>query len=252
MLKFSPANAKLKALREVDELRPYLKNKRKVYSLDLLSGHTCPYAKDCFSAAVETPAGIRIKDGKDTQFRCFSASQEVVFPAVYASRKHNAQALRACQTSLEMGKLIFDSLPKDVGIVRCHVAGDFMSQQHFDAWLSVAMLRPDILFYAYTKSLPYWVNRIGMIPDNLILTASRGGRKDDMIEQYGLRSVRVVFSEAEAEGLTIDHTDECACRPSLRDQDFALLLHGTQPSGSAASAAIKQLKAAGTKFTYAR
>ena len=37
MLKFSNANAKTEALKEVDELKPFLLD-RKIYSLDLLSG----------------------------------------------------------------------------------------------------------------------------------------------------------------------------------------------------------------------
>jgi len=58
----------------------------------------------------------------------------------------------------------------------------------------------------------------------------------------------VVFSEAEAEklGLEIDHDDSHAARPSLRDQDFALLIHGTQPKGTAAATALKELKGKGS------
>ena len=63
-----------------------------------------------------------------------------------------------------------------------------------------------------------------------------------------LRSAKVVFSEAEAEklGLEIDHDDSHAARPSLRDQDFALLIHGTQPAGSEAAKALKELKGKGS------
>ena len=65
-----------------------------------------------------------------------------------------------------------------------------------------------------------------------------------MIEHCDLRSAKVVFSEAEAEklGLEIDHDDSHAARPSMRDQDFALLIHGTQPAGSAASKALQVIK----------
>ena len=45
MIKFSPANAKIEALKEVPELSKYLENKRKVYSFDLLSGYSCPFAE---------------------------------------------------------------------------------------------------------------------------------------------------------------------------------------------------------------
>ena len=49
MLKFSIANAKIEALKKVEELQPYLADKRKVYSLDLLSGYSCPFAEKCLS-----------------------------------------------------------------------------------------------------------------------------------------------------------------------------------------------------------
>ena len=88
MLKFSKANAKTEALKQVDELKPYLEGKRKIYSLDLLSGYSCPAAHDCLSKAVADENGKRkIKDGPHTKFRCFSASQEVQYTNVYNSRK---------------------------------------------------------------------------------------------------------------------------------------------------------------------
>ena len=80
MLKFSNANAKTQALANDAELAEYLTDKRKIYSLDLLSGYSCPHADECLSKAVVQPNGKRkIKDGKNTKFRCFSASQEVQY-----------------------------------------------------------------------------------------------------------------------------------------------------------------------------
>ena len=52
MLKFSNANAKIEALKNDAELSEYLTDKRKVYSLDLLSGYSCPFAEACLSKAV--------------------------------------------------------------------------------------------------------------------------------------------------------------------------------------------------------
>jgi hypothetical protein len=63
-----------------------------------------------------------------------------------------------------------------------------------------------------------------------------------------------VFSEQEAisQGLEIDHDDSHAADPDFRDSDFALLIHGVQPKGSEASAAIKELKAKGVNYSYSR
>ena len=250
MLKFSKANAKTQALKNDSELADYLTDKRKIYSLDLLSGYSCPYAEKCLSKAVQLPTGKRkIRDGKKTEFRCFSASQEVQYTNVYNSRKHNFDLLRK-QNHEEMVKLINSSLPENAGIVRIHVAGDFFSLPYMHAWYMVAALNPNVLFYAYTKSLKFWVGGINELPilHNFVLTASYGGRDDHMIDEFNLRSTKVVFSEAEAEelGLAIDHDDSHAAKPSLRDQDFALLIHGTQPAGSEASTALKKLKGKGS------
>ena len=255
MLKFSNANAKTEALKQVPELAEYLKDKRKIYSLDLLSGYSCPYAEKCLSKATfDISTGKRkIKDGLKTEFRCFSASQEVQYNNVYNLRKHNFDTLRQ---SNNMDLMLMDSLPKDTGIVRIHVAGDFFSPEYMWAWWLTASENPDKLFYAYTKSLRYWIDIPNEMPilDNFILTASYGGRDDYLIDELGLRSTKVVFSEAEAEmlGLEIDHDDSHAARPSMRDQDFALLVHGTQPKGSEAAEALKLLKKNKVKHSYNR
>ena len=249
MLKFSKANAKTQALANDAELAEYLTDKRKIYSLDLLSGYSCPYAEKCLSKAVVQDNGKRkIKDGKFTEFRCFSASQEVQYTNVYNSRKHNFDLLRNLHHN-DMFYMIDDSLPKDAGIVRIHVAGDFFNEEYMHAWYAVALNNPNTLFYAYTKSLRFWlsVNEFPIL-HNIVLTASYGGRDDHMIDQFNLRSAKVVFSEAEAEelGLAIDHDDTHAAKPSLRDESFALLIHGTQPAGSEAATALKQLKGKGS------
>jgi hypothetical protein len=249
MLKFSKANAKTQALKNDSELADYLTGNRKIYSLDLLSGWSCPHAKDCLSKAIITDEGKRkIKDGRHTQFRCFSASQEVQYTNVYNSRKHNFDLLRKLSCG-EMVDMINQSLPTNAGIVRIHVAGDFFSQQYMEAWYTVALLNPKILFYAYTKSLRFWlaINEFPIL-HNFVLTASYGGTHDHIIDEFNLRSTKVVFSEAEAEelGLAIDHDDSHAAKPSLRDNSFALLIHGTQPAGSEASTALKKLKGKGS------
>ena len=164
MLKFSKANAKTQALKNDSELADYLTDNRKIYSLDLLSGYSCPYAEKCLSKAVVQPDGKRkIKDGKKTEFRCFSASQEVQYTNVYNSRKHNFDLLRNLHFE-DMVELINGSLPKNAGIVRIHVAGDFFSRQYLDAWYIVALRNPKILFYAYTKSLRFWVGGVTEMP----------------------------------------------------------------------------------------
>lgn len=249
MIRFSEANAKIQALKKVAELAAFLDGKRKIYSFDLLSGWSCPFAKDCLSKAVLLASGKRkIKDGPQTKFRCFSASQEAQYTNVYNLRSNNFQDIRRIESPEMMADSIESAMPKNTGIVRIHVAGDLFNLIYFMAWVLVAKRNPHILFYAYTKSLPYWAELRDSIPYNLVLTASYGGREDAMIASHKFRSAKVVYSEQEAYdlGLEIDHDDSHAACPSLRNQDFALLIHGTQPKDSDAAVALKLLNGKGS------
>lgn len=243
-ISFQPSNAKLDALQKATGKR--------VYTVSLRSGWTCPFAHDCLSKAVVGPDGRRtIKDGPHTQFRCFSASQEVQYTPVYNNRFNNEQLLKSKATAMDMAHAIVSGLPKTSNIiVRIHVGGDFFNLRYFKAWIRVAKKFPNIVFYAYTKSLPYWIEERRRIDelDNFLLTASYGGRHDDLIEKHGLRYAKVVFSEAEASklGLPIDHDDTHAADISKRSQSFALLLHGIQPKNSEASVALRKLKGKGS------
>jgi hypothetical protein len=74
------------------------------------------------------------------------------------------------------------------------------------------------------------------------LNASYGGAQDYLIEQYNLKSVKVVYSVEQAGDMVIDHDDTSAF---MQDNSFCLLLHGVQPKGSEASKALSVLKKQG-------
>jgi hypothetical protein len=145
-------------------------------------------------------------------------------------------------------ELILESLPKDAAYVRIHVGGDFFMKYYFRAWCDVARLTPNVVFYAYTKSLRFWIEDKEYIPENMILTASRGGKDDSLISEHNLREAVVVYSKYAAKklGLKIDHDDSHAALPALRNQSFALLLHGMQPKGSKAGKAVRKLNGVGS------
>lgn len=245
-LKFSPANAKTKRLAKLSQLKRYLTGHNKVYSFDLSAGWTCPFARDC-QAKVYVENGRRwLQDGPHTQFRCFSASQEVAFPNVYDARKHNYDKLKGLHLN-DMVRLLDKSLPRDMGICRLHVSGDFFKSDYMFAWINMAMKYKYILFYAYTKSLRYWLkwkDYVDMLP-NFVLTASYGGADDKLIVPNRLRSARVVYSKYQARKLhlPIDHNDSHA---AIRGGDFALLLHGVQPANSVAAKVLRRLRGVGS------
>jgi hypothetical protein len=238
---YAPANAKLRRLQARLGV--------KVYSFDMLSGVTCPAAKDCKSwAEVQNDGTRRIVDGKHTVFRCFSASQEAQYTDVYRFRKANMDAALslAADSPMKCASALVEALPDRAAVIRIHVAGDFKILNYFDAWLEVCERRPDMRFYAYTKMLSFWQKRRDILPANLALTASRGGRFDHLIDSEGFREAVVVYSEHRAKRLRlpVDHDDSHAY--SLRGGSFALLIHGTQPKGSEAGKAVRKLRGAGS------
>jgi len=238
MVRFTPANSKLKKLYKVRELQRWLV-KRKIYKFDLRAGHSCPFAKDCLSKVVNG----KVVDGPDTQFRCYAASLEALYAQSYALHLANEIALKTASISSRMFKLLEAALPKNAGIVRFHTSGDFFNVPYFRAWLQLANNHPDVLFYGYTKNNFAWVKNINAIPPNFVLTASLGGKLDHLIDSHNLRSARVVYSVGEADslGLEIDDNDSHAAVPEWRNDDFALLIHGVQPKGSNASRALAVL-----------
>ena len=192
-----------------------------------------------------------ITDGEHQLYRCYAASDEAKSPQVRAARHWNFELLRR-ETEYEMFKRIKASLPKKAETIRIHVSGDFFNQKYFNAWANVARLNPDRLFYAYTKSLKYWIDyNPYRVPKNLKLTASWDHSNHKTIEQHKLKFAKVVFSEEEAAklGLEIDHDDSHAYGG---DKSFALLIHGTQPKGTMAAKAKNKLVTTGVIHSYGR
>ena len=135
---------------------------------------------------------------------------------------------------------------------RVHVGGDFFSDEYFLAWCLIAQKYKDKIFYTYTKSLPYWVNHLDQVPENFIITASRGGTHDHLIDEYDLKNVQVYFHPdlAKQDGVEIDHDDSLALDPNVKK--FGLLLHGSQEKNTNASKCIAQMRKEQIAFGYSR
>lgn len=222
-LKFSKNNSKLQ------ELAVYLDiPKTHVVGFDLPAGHTCPAAKVCKSTANRETG--KITDGKHCEFRCYAASIEAFSPSARRSHWHNFDNLQGLDIQ-DMAQLISDSIPARVEVVRIHASGDFYSKQYFLAWVEVAKMNPDIIFFGYTKMLPY----VSMdMPDNMSLVYSYGGVFDNKVTNEPFIKVVETVKDALAIGLT----PACTDNPSddfdfIREgKSFALTIHGTQPAKS--------------------
>lgn len=189
-----------------------------VWEFNLPAGWSCPFATACLTKADRVTG--RQTNGDLQEFKCYAAVVER-YPAVRDVRWRNFDALRN-KKKTQMSAMLLKALPHTATHVRIHGGGDFFNQEYFDAWLAVCEALPNTVFWAFTKSIGYWVARLDRIPGNLTLQASYGGRQDDLIEKHGLKYAKVFKSlaEVEASGLPLDVDDTLAMSGT---QSFALL-----------------------------
>lgn len=184
MIKFSSGanNHKLKSLAE------HLKiPQTSIVSFDLPAGYTCPAANICKTFATRTTR--KIIDGRNSSVRCYAANIESRYPSTRTLHWNNLNSLLRLSTS-EMRDLILSAIPKYTKIVRIHVSGDFFSEEYFMAWLHVALERPGIIFYGYTKILEYYL--IAKSSVNLHLIYSHGGIYDDLADSLQASQAYIV------------------------------------------------------------
>ena len=179
-----------------------------VYEWNLPTGTTCPFALECKVTVDRHTGKFDVYKG---QYRCYAASAER-FPGVREHRWKNFEYVKSGGVP---------AIPSKCKSIRIHSSGDFFNQAYFDMWVDLAKNNPDVEMWAYTKSIGYWVKRLGEIPDNLVLTASYGGRQDELIEKHGLKNVKVYASMDEVPSdRPVDNNDDWARVPNV---NFALL-----------------------------
>ena len=188
-----------------------------VYEFNLPTGWTCPFAKECLVKVNRDSGKFSKHIG---EYYCYASKPER-FPGVRNHRWRNFEYVS------KGGPVV---VPPKAKAVRIHSSGDFFNQAYFDHWLEIARTNPGVEFWAYTKSLPYWINRLDSIPGNLILTASYGGKHDHLIEHYGLKNVIVYKNPKEVpKHRPIDTNDDYARMSCV---NFALLDNSKIPKKS--------------------
>jgi len=235
-----------------------------VITFSLPAGWTCPWANTCLKkveryrvvdpnkvntskvskrTGLDVPykGDVVVHKGKNSQFDCFAANQEMQYDTVRENRWHNFDLLLAAGTYMDQADLIMKSLTfffDNEGFrtdVRIHESGDFYSGEYLKAWMEVAKKMPENKFYAYTKSLPLvqkYQNELKDIP-NLSITLSEGGRKDSELGNIDIKQAKVFNTPEDllAAGLILDLDDNLAKEKGGKDKNFGLLIHGTQEAG---------------------
>jgi hypothetical protein len=235
-----------------------------IATFSLPAGWTCPFANLCLKKVArhrvmdpekvgtskiskktgkEVPykGDVQVTKGKDAEFDCYAANQEMQYDAVRANRWHNFDLLKEAGDYKGQADLIerslkfyFDSEGKK-DAVRIHESGDFYNGEYLKAWMEVARRMPNVQFYAYTKSVPYvkqMEKALAEIP-NLSITLSKGGRADAQLGDVDVKESHVFNTPEEVlkAGLIVDLDDELSRAKGGKESNFALLVHGTQEKG---------------------
>ena len=215
------------------------------------SGLTCPGANKCRAMAVMNADNKRsVKRFKDTEFTCYSASLEALYPSLYNLTRHNTSLLNEYIKNDDFNGLVEclnvslnKKRSKNINLVRWNQSGDIYTRFELEALKQICNLNKDLTFYFYSKNLIlYPSNR--SIPNNMKVTASYGGKYDYLIDRgYFKRFSKVVFSSLEAKKLNLPiDTDDTHAYEDKGANGFALLLHGQQEKNSKASIALQQIR----------
>ena len=82
---------------------------------------------------------------------------------------------------------------RKIKVVRIHDTGDFYSQTYLDKWCAIALLNPEVKFYAYTKSLQLDFKEFTRLTNTKIIQ-SFGGKYDSLIK-LGISHAKVFDSK---------------------------------------------------------
>lgn len=238
-----------------------------VLTFSLPAGWTCPFAKQCMKKVdrernmdpekvgtfkiskktgekVPYKGDVVVTKGKESEYDCFAANQEMQYDALRANRWHNFDLLK--EAGIEGGsdaqaELIVRSIYYHFDTegakkeVRIHESGDFFNGEYLDAWIKVAEQMPKVNFYAYTKSIPYvkFAEEKLKNLNNFSITFSEGGRRDSEMGDVDIKQAKVFNTPEDIlnTGLILDLDDNLAKERGGKEKNFALLVHGTQEKG---------------------
>jgi Gene product 88 len=152
---------------------------------------------------------------------CYARQGAYIWPKVYAKHRANLEVT----LNPDFDFIALNELHKlKPDLVRIHDSGDFYDADYLVKWIIIATSMPNITFYAYTKMVDL-VSRY-VLPKNMIIIYSLGGKEDHLIDQDRHRHSRV-FSNAEdlvdAGYIDTSHDDTLALGPNPK---IGLVYHG--------------------------
>jgi len=169
-MKLLTQNSKLK--------KTSIENKMRVMNFSLpayktIKGQTvCPFAKDCIKY-------------------CYAQKGNYKYPNVIKGLNKRYELSKTADFVPKMNATIILERPTHV---RIHDSGDFYSPKYLNKWISIAKANKDVIFYAYTKSIKFFIDGL-KLPKNLKIIFSEGSKIDNLIDENKHRHARIFKSK---------------------------------------------------------
>ena len=169
-MKLLTQNAKLK--------KTSVENNMRVLNFSLpayktITGQTvCPFAKDCIKY-------------------CYAQKGNYKYPSVIKGLNNRYELSKTADFVPKMNATIILERPTHV---RIHDSGDFYSIAYLKKWLDIATQNKDVIFYAYTKSIKFFIDGL-KLPKNLKIIFSEGSKTDNLINVNKHRHARIFKSK---------------------------------------------------------
>lgn len=169
-MKLLTQNAKLK--------KTSIENKMRVLNFSLpayktITGKTvCPFAKDCIKY-------------------CYAQKGNYKYPSVIKGLNNRYELSKTDEFVPKMNATIILERPTHV---RIHDSGDFYSPQYLNKWVQIAKDNTNVIFYAYTKSIKFFINGL-KLPKNMKIIFSEGSKTDNLINTSKHRHARIFKSK---------------------------------------------------------
>lgn len=160
-----------------------------IFNFGITAVKACPFAGSCKKGCYATMGAYAFGNVKSAFDKRFDITKTPEFVSLMS-----AEIETKLKTATKRGKTL---------LIRIHDSGDFYSRAYVSKWYDIMRAYPQVKFYAYTKSLPYFNiiattaagTDVTMIdpkkPSNFVLIFSQGGKLDHLINIYFHRHARV-------------------------------------------------------------
>lgn len=140
--------------------------------------------------------------GSCKQF-CYAALEQIRYPSANGYRNRMFELSKSADFISTINGELIRLRKKAKGnkvAIRIHSSGDFYSTEYALKWSTIAEQNPDIILYAYTKSVAIFkhLQKKTVLPQNFIVIFSLGGRQDKLIDVNSDRHSRIFGSVEQA------------------------------------------------------